>query len=186
MPQRTPPPLPGWAAAIAEPGDRFPDEPAALDAAIELAVASARRGGGPFGAAIVDADLRVVDVGWNHVIEARDSTAHAEIHAIRRAQGRLDTHDLSASERAPLTLVTSCAPCIQCFGAIYWSGLTRVLIGASADQAEAIGFDEGPVTDEMVEAARKDKGIRFEVGAPAGVDPTEPFRVYQELGGTIY
>lgn len=182
----TPPPLPGWAAAIVEPGDQLDGETQLVDRAIELAVGSARHGGGPFGAIVADVDGRVVDVGWNHVVEACDSTAHAEIHAMRRAQSRLGTHDLSASDRGELVLYGSCAPCIQCFGAIYWSGLSRVVTAAASDDAEALGFDEGPVTDELWAAARDQKKIAYEGGAATEADPTEPFRVYEELGGQIY
>lgn len=179
-------PLPSWVEAIVEPGQRFTEDHELLDAAIELATESARHGGGPFGALLADPERRVVATGWNRVLEATDSTAHAEIEAIRAAQVRLGTHDLAATERAPLTLFTSCAPCVMCFGAIYWSGIDRVVAAARADAAEGLGFQEGPVTDEMWASAREDKGITFEPEAKTREDPTAPFRVYEENDGHIY
>lgn len=184
--ENPPPPLPGWVMDVVAPGQTADDGQAALDAAVELAEASAREGHGPFGTVLADADREIVSVGWNRVVEARDSTAHAEIEAIRVAQLRLDTHDLGEPARGPFTLYASCAPCVMCFGAIYWSGLSRVVSAAPAEAAEAIGFDEGPVTDEMRRQARKAKGLTFETGAATTRDPREPFRVYEEEGGQIY
>lgn len=179
-------PLPDWAEQIVQPGHRFEDAPAVLDAAIDLATGSARNGSGPFGALIVDDTLEVVSTGWNRVIENVDSTSHAEIEAIRAAELRLGTHDLGATDRGPLAIFTSCAPCVMCFGAIYWSGLARVVAAASADAAERIGFQEGPVTDEMWTIARKHKGIAFESEASTRRDPAEPFHAYEAEGGALY
>lgn len=179
-------PLPAWVEAITAPGERVSDDRAAIDAAIEIATQSAREGNGPFGALIVDAERTVVATGWNRVIEVTDSTAHAEIEAIRAAEVRLGTHDLAAPERAPLTLFSSCAPCVMCFGAIYWSGLARVVAAASAEAAEQLGFQEGPVTEAMWATAREDKGITFEPDAKTTRDPDEPFRVYQNNDGPLY
>lgn len=181
-----PEPLPAWARAVVEPGERLASPEAGLDLAVELAAASARSGGGPFGAVIADADLAVVAAGFNHVVQGRDSTAHAEVHAIRRAQARLGTHDLAEPGRAPLTLLASCEPCVMCFGAVYWSGLARVLAAAASGEAEALGFQEGPVTDAMWARAREEKGISYEAGRSGERDPTEPFAVYRERGGEIY
>jgi tRNA(Arg) A34 adenosine deaminase TadA len=179
-------PLPDWVTDHAEVGQRLEDDGQLVDHAIEIAMASARRGHGPFGAIAVDREHRVVAAGFNHVIEGRDSTAHAEIHAMRRAETRLDTHDLSATDRAPITLASSCEPCIMCFGAVYWSGLDRLLAGASAEAAEAIGFMEGPVSPEMWEQAQADKDITLDTGAEGSIDPKRPFEIYREQGGTIY
>lgn len=179
-------PLPDWARHIVEPGERVGDDVDGLDAAIDLAVASAEQGGGPFGVLVADADGRVVSLGWNRVIEATDSTAHAEIEALRAAQLRVGTHDLSQPERGPLSMFASCAPCVMCFGAIYWSGIARVVSAASAAHAEALGFDEGPVTEAMWRAAKEDKGIEYEPDGPARRDPEAPFDLYREKGGVIY
>lgn len=186
MDEDPPPPLPGWVLDVAEPEQRLDDETAALDAAVDLAMASAREGHGPFGAVVCDPSLDVVSLGWNRVIEARDSTAHAEIEAIRVAQLRLDTHDLADTDRGELTLFSSCAPCVMCFGALYWSGVSRVVSAAPAEAAEAIGFDEGPVTEAMRDRARKEKELAFEREVATSRDPREPFRVYEEQGGEVY
>ena len=42
-------------------------------------------------------------------------------------------------------LFTSCEPCAMCLGATLWSGVSRIVCAATKDDAQAIGFDEGPV-----------------------------------------
>jgi tRNA(Arg) A34 adenosine deaminase TadA len=151
---------------------------------ISIALASARHGGGPFGAVLADEQGQLVEIGWNNVIESRDSTAHAEIHCLRRAQQRLGTHNLRAA--GELTLYSSCAPCIQCFGAIFWSGVTRVYTAATKEDAEKLGFQEGPATEALWEEARREKGIVYTPCFCRDERALEPFRVYLARGGVIY
>ena len=42
-------------------------------------------------------------------------------------------------------LFTSCEPCAMCLGATLWSGVSRIVCAATKDDAQSIGFDEGPV-----------------------------------------
>ena len=92
--------------------------------------------GGPFGAVVVK-DNKVIAVGHNSVISGRDSTAHAEIVAIRNAEQVLATHDLSGCE-----LYATCYPCPMCLGAIMWARISKVYYGCSTKDAAAIGFDD--------------------------------------------
>ncbi|MCW2277665.1 nucleoside deaminase [Heliophilum fasciatum] len=108
---------------------------------MEIACASALQGitagnGGPFGAAIVQ-NGKVIATGHNRVIADHDSTAHAEIMAIRKAEQVLGTHDLSGCE-----LYTTCYPCPMCLGAILWARIDKVYYGCSPDDAAQIGFDD--------------------------------------------
>jgi tRNA(Arg) A34 adenosine deaminase TadA len=45
-------------------------------------------------------------------------------------------------------LVTSCEPCAMCLGATLWSGVKRVVCGATRDDARRLQFEEGPVFPE--------------------------------------
>jgi tRNA(Arg) A34 adenosine deaminase TadA len=118
---------------------------------IDLARESARRGGGPFGAAVFERDSgRLVAPGVNQVLALRTSLAHAEIVAIVTAQRVRGSHDLGVETVPACELVTSTEPCVQCYGALIWSGVRRVVIGARREDAEAIGFDEGPRPDDWV------------------------------------
>lgn len=170
---------PAWLEALL-PTD--PLEPAALmDLAIAVANASVEHGGGPFGAVIADGAGRVVDAGWNSVIPSVDSTAHAEIVAIRRAQRRSDMHSLRG-----LVMHASCEPCIQCFGAIYWSDLAACHAAATKEDAEELGFDEGPVDSGLWERARSAKGLLHHPRFHRSEASLEPLRRYKQRDGSIY
>ncbi len=99
---------------------------------------AAMQGGicGPFGAVVVQ-DRKVVGKGNNQVVSTHDSTAHAEIVAIRRAELALGTYDLTGCE-----IYTTCYPCPMCFGAIMWARISKVHYGCTSDEAAAIGFDD--------------------------------------------
>jgi len=148
------PPRPAWVEALAPPTPI--DAAAAMELSLALAAASSQQGDGPFGAVIVDPDGQVVGVGWNRVVASHDSTAHAEIVALRDAQARAQDHTLPGHH-----LFSSCAPCIQCFGAIWWSGLAAVSWCAAQEDAAAAGFDEGPVTPTMWHELRARKGTHI-------------------------
>ena len=88
--------------------------------AIQLANASVRRGGGPFGAVIVK-DGAIIAGSSNSVTIDNDPTAHAEVNTIRQACRKLGTFDLS-----DCVIYTSCEPCPMCLGAIYWARIKRI------------------------------------------------------------
>ena len=109
----------------------YANDDAVLALAVELALHSAELKGGPFGAVITDAARKIVSVGVNAVVASQDSTSHAEINAIRQAHKVTGTYNLKEHR-----LYTSCAPCILCFGAIYWSGIQEVMAAAHVAQAQ--------------------------------------------------
>ncbi len=92
--------------------------------------------GGPFGAAIVKDD-KIIASAHNEVLKTKDSTAHAEINAIRKACKILDSFDLS-----DCVLYTTCKPCPMCLGAIFWARIKTVYYGADEDDAARGGFDD--------------------------------------------
>jgi len=112
--------------------------------AIELASASISDGGGPFGAVIVKDD-KIIAEASNRVVTTNDPTAHAEILAIRQASALLHTHDLNGC-----TLYSSCEPCPMCLGAIYWSGIKKVVFACDRNDAEKAGFSDRLIYSEIV------------------------------------
>lgn len=92
--------------------------------------------GGPFGAVVVHDD-EVVASCHNMVLKNTDPTAHAEVTAIREACKKLNKFELSECE-----IYASCEPCPMCFGAIHLSRIKRLVYGANAEAAIAIGFDD--------------------------------------------
>lgn len=107
-----------------------------LQEAVELAVASVGRGGGPFGAVVVKDGERLAH-GQNRVTRDLDPTAHAEVVAIRAACATLGDFSL-----AGCTLYTSCEPCPLCVSASLWSRLDRVVYTADRHDAARGGFDD--------------------------------------------
>ncbi|MCF7930913.1 MAG: nucleoside deaminase [Acholeplasmataceae bacterium] len=91
--------------------------------------------GGPFGAAIIDSNGKIISVASNSVLKDHDPTAHAEMNAIRMAGEKLGTHDLTGC-----TLVTTAYPCPMCLGATIWANIKHVIYGCRPKDAEAIGF----------------------------------------------
>ncbi|MGA4541674.1 nucleoside deaminase [Uniformispora flossi] len=97
-----------------------------LARAVELA-AEARDGGNhPFGAVLAGADGNVLAAARNSVGTTGDVSGHAETNLVRIATTRVDAELLPGS-----TLYTSCEPCAMCAGAIYWSGIGRVVFALS-------------------------------------------------------
>ncbi len=108
--------------------------------ALNLASAGIRqRHGGPFGAVVVIGD-EIVGRGWNQVVVKNDPTAHAEMLAIRDACSRLGHFHLNEA-----TLYTSCEPCPMCLSAAYWARIDAIVYAADANDAAAIGFDDGQI-----------------------------------------
>lgn len=101
--------------------------------------------GGPFGAAVFDLSSgALVSAGVNLVVRSSLSFAHTEIVAMALAQMRFETFDLSALPDHQFQLVSSAEPCGMCLGALHWSGLAALAVGARDEDVRAIGFDEGP------------------------------------------
>ncbi|MBY6205486.1 deaminase [Halomonas denitrificans] len=148
-----------WLAAQPE---RYADDEARMAAAVELSRQNVERGtGGPFGSLVTSADGRLVAAGVNRVEPDACSSAHGEIVALSLAQARL--RDWNLAEHGELELVTSCEPCAMCLGAIPWSGVKRVLCGATKNDAEVTGFDEGERMDDWIGMLQR-RGIEVVTG----------------------
>ncbi|RIH83705.1 nucleoside deaminase [Calidithermus roseus] len=115
-----------------------------MQEAARLALENVRAGlGGPFGAVVVK-DGQIIARGVNCVTRTNDPTAHAEVVAIREACRVLGTFDLSGCE-----IYTSCEPCPMCLSAIYWARIGKIYYGCTAKDAEAIGFADQFIYDEL-------------------------------------
>lgn len=112
--------------------------------AARLAEENITRGGGPFGAVIVDREGRVVSTGVNTVTLQNDPTAHAEVNAIRSACRKEETFSL-----AGCTVYSSCEPCPMCLSALYWAGVARIFYGNTQEDAEAINFSDRFIYQEL-------------------------------------
>jgi tRNA(Arg) A34 adenosine deaminase TadA len=125
-----------------------------------------------------------VAVGVNLVEPLRNSVLHAEVVALMLAERRLERYSLGDPDLAPHALVTSCEPCAMCLGAVMWSGVRRLVCGASRDDARRIGFDEGPVFPESYRYLES-RGVTV-VHEVRRADAAAVLERYRLEGGIIY
>ncbi|MDD2057383.1 nucleoside deaminase [Pseudomonas sp. GD03860] len=148
-----------------------------LRRSIALSNASRERGRHPFAALVADRDGNVIaEAGNNSMPPEGDPTQHAELVAAAMAAKKLSPQAL-----ADCTLYTSAEPCCMCAGAVYWTGIGRVvyalsehaLLGLTGDHPENPTFSlpcrevfakgqrkvsvEGPMLED--EAAESHKGF---------------------------
>lgn len=184
--------LPEWVQREVVPGQRFGTLEERMRFVISLAARNVEREtGGPFGAAVFERETGVlVAPGVNRVELSRCSAAHAESVALMVSQRVLGTYDLGAPQLPALELVTSSQPCIQCYGNVWWSGISRLVTGTSLAQTSAIGgFDEGPVPSNWAEILRDRQPPERAVDVIEGVLAGEACAVlerYAQKGGTRY
>lgn len=95
--------------------------------AIAWAHTARERGNRPFGAVIVSADGTLLTEAYCNTSETGDCTGHAETNAVRLASSTISRETLQAA-----TLYSSAEPCVMCAGAIFWSGISRVVFGIDA------------------------------------------------------
>lgn len=94
-----------------------------LRRAIELARQARVKGRHPFGSLIVNEHGETVVESLNNAVRPMgEPTQHAEMVACSEAARLLGEADLSKC-----TLYTSTEPCAMCAGAIYWTGIGRVV-----------------------------------------------------------
>ena len=172
---------PDWVGQRIDWDLRYASDEDKMRLAIELARLNVQEGGGPFGAAVFEMGSgRLVSVGMNMVVPSNNSMLHGEVVAFMMAQARLETFSLGAGHE----MATSCEPCAMCLGATLWSGVKRIICGATREDAEALQFDEGPVFPESY-AYLADRGIEVVRGVcrdeAAGV-----LELYRTLNGIVY
>ena len=201
--------LPAWALASLEDyqAKKYTSDEEMMALAVHLSDRNITEGtGGPFGSAIFerhgDNHATLVSIGMNRVVPLGNSTLHGETVAIQLAQRRLGSYTLRLDEnkedglfydeshdddekestlprKRQFELFTSCEPCCMCLGATLWSGVSRIVCAATKDDAQAIGFDEGPVFEQSYKHLEK-----------AGVQVTrlvlreDAAKVLQKYGGS--
>jgi len=107
-----------------------------LHCAIALASSARQHGNHPFGALLADENGQILLEAENTVVTESDATGHAETNLVRLASRRFPLGTLSKS-----TLYTSTEPCPMCAGAIFWSGIGRVVYALSEDGLYAMTGD---------------------------------------------
>jgi guanine deaminase len=106
-------------------------------AAALAAKTSARGDGGPFGAAIVHKDGRVLALAANSVLKSQDPTCHAEVNAIRIACKILKSPFLKDCD-----VYSTTESCPMCFSALHWARAKSVTYATTIGDVKKLGFNE--------------------------------------------
>ena len=112
------------------------DPESLMHMAIEKATEGIATGQSPFGCA-VSSHGELLACEHNNVVATTDSTAHAEIVALRAAC-RTTNHFLLEGA----IVATTCEPCPMCMAALHWARIETVYFGATIADAAAAGFNE--------------------------------------------
>ncbi|MDH2442689.1 nucleoside deaminase [Amnibacterium sp. CER49] len=102
-------------------GRRYVTDAEKLEVAKEQAREGAREGGIPIGAALFDADGRLLGSGHNRRVQHDDPSVHGETDAFRNAGRQRSYRDT--------TMVTTLSPCWYCSGLVRQFGIGRVVVG---------------------------------------------------------
>lgn len=106
-----------------------------LNKAIDISHESVLIGGFPVGAIVV-LDNEIIGTGVSNGKNIFDATGHAEITAIREASKKLSKRDLKNC-----IVYSSLEPCVMCFSASFWAGITKVVYACSKDKAGIKHFE---------------------------------------------
>lgn len=97
--------------------------------AIALSRSAREAGNRPFGAVLADASGQVLAEAENNQITEQDCTGHAETVLLRQMD-----KGLSLDMLKDCTLYASTEPCPMCAGAIFWSGVGRLMYALGSDR----------------------------------------------------
>ena len=116
---------------MSEPNPRY------LRIALMIANRSREHGNPPFGAVLVSDRGRVFLEAEDTEVATHDCTGHAETNLVREASRRFPRRLLSRC-----TLYVNAEPCPMCAGAIFWSGVGRVVFGLSSPRLHKLTPDQ--------------------------------------------
>ena len=177
---------PDWVRNFVDWKRRYPGDAERMRLAVDLSRENVERGsGGPFGAAIFETrGGPLVSVGVNSVVRLGNSTLHGEMVAFMMAQERVGSFTLAGPGMPPHELFTSCEPCAMCLGAALWSGVVRVVYGASGEDVRNVGFEEGPVFRQSHDYLTS-RGVSIE-GGLLREEARGVLERYRDLQGPLY
>ena len=120
-------------AAVATRGRAAPsaEHKSFIDAAFRMKDEAVKTGDQPYGAVVVK-DGRILGFGPSRVVLKKDVSAHAEREAMREAQARLGSSDLSGC-----VLYSSSRPCAACEAAAREARIGRMIYGLDGIDAGA-------------------------------------------------
>lgn len=141
--------------------------------AVELAIENVEKGGQPFGAVLVK-DNEIVAEGVNELHHKHDVSGHAELLAIRRAQEKFQTNNLSG-----YTMYASGEPCPMCFTAMHFAGIEDVYYCNSLEDAIEVGLGKSKAIYEDLQKAKSDRTLSMK-HMPLVDGQANPMKLWKE------
>ncbi len=132
-----------------------------MDRALKLAYHAKENGDNPFGSILVDGDGNILMEDENTQITENDITGHPELKIARRAAAKYDKEFLKTC-----TMYNSAEPCTMCTGAIYWSGIGKIVYGISKKRLNELKNDGVGNINYSIHELLSHSGKKFEVVGP--------------------
>lgn len=127
-----------------------------MERAVQLAADNVQEGGQPFGGVLVK-DGEAISEGVNELHKKHDVSGHAELLAVRRAQEKLQTNDLSGC-----TMYASGEPCPMCLTAMYFAGMEKAYYCASVDDAVEAGLGKSKIIYQELQKEKANRTLKME------------------------
>ena len=126
-----------------------------MRAVIDVARNARAAGNRPFGAILVSGDGRLLAEAGNSQLTDKQVLAHAEMVLLSEANLRIE-----ADVMRNATIYTSAEPCAMCAGAIFWSGVGRLVFGLSGERLHELAEHSPEILvasarDVLAQAGRK-------------------------------
>lgn len=144
-----------------------------MERAVDLALMNVKEGGSPFGAVLV-MNGRIIAEGANELHVKYDSSGHAELLAIRRAQDKLQTHDLSNA-----VMYASGEPCPMCLSAMYMAGIKEGYYCTSIEETATYGMGRSIDLYQEIGKAREERQLKMR-HMPLELGAENPMVVWKE------
>ena len=144
-----------------------------MERAIELATENIQEGGQPFGAVLVK-ENNIITEGVNELHKTFDVSGHAELLAIRRAQAKLQTNNLSG-----YTMYASGEPCPMCLTAMYFAGIEQVFYCATVEEADEVGLGKSKEIYNDLKKAKTKRTLSM-IRMPLREGQVDPMKLWEE------
>ncbi len=115
-----------------------------MSLAIKKALKGVKKGQAPFGACIIK-NNKVISCEHSTVLKDTNIISHAEMNAIKKACKKLKSINLK-----DCIIYSTVEPCPMCFSAIHWAKISKIIYGASENDAKKAGFNELMIHDKKL------------------------------------
>lgn len=140
---------------------KLKDDKYYIQKALELAYNAKENGDEPFGSILVDENGNILIEEKNTRITQNDITGHPELKIARDAAAKYDSEFLKKC-----TMYNSAEPCTMCTGAIYLSGIGRVVFGIDKKRLNELKTDGEGSINYSIHELLKNSGKSFKVTGP--------------------